>query len=281
LYLHRVDTILHRVYNNFCIGLTLFCIGFNTKYYFFIFMNEKTLTIGDISKKLDISINTLRRWDKSGRLVSIRGKNNYRYYSEKYIEEYIKNNLEDIFKMARNWVLDKTGVEPLSDFYCSSVYVFKARLDRLETELSKTETMREIYALVGGVIGEIGNNSFDHNIGNWPDIRGIFFAYDLKKRKIVLADRGQGILKTLKKVKPELDNNQDALKTAFTEIISGRSPEFRGNGLKFVRRVIMASGISLFFQTGDAELYMERNNPNLDIKNSSTTFHGCLALIKY
>jgi len=56
-------------------------------------------------------------------------------------------------------------------------------------------------------------------------------------------------LKTLKKVKPELNNHLDALKTGFTEIISRRSPESRGYGLKYVRDVITNNDIDLFFQT--------------------------------
>ena len=46
------------------------------------------------------------------------------------------------------------------------------------------------------VAGEIGNNSFDHNLGNWADMIGIFFYYDEKTHTIILADRGQGVLVT-------------------------------------------------------------------------------------
>ncbi len=51
---------------------------------------------------------------------------------------------------------------------------------------------------------------------------------------IIIADRGRGIMETLKKVKPGLANDMDALTVVFTERISGRAPEARGNGLKFV-----------------------------------------------
>ena len=46
-------------------------------------------------------------------------------------------------------------------------------------------------------VGEIGDNSFAHNIGHWIDLPGIFFAYDIGKRIVVLADRGQGVRATL------------------------------------------------------------------------------------
>ena len=88
-------------------------------------------------------------------------------------------------------------------------------------------------------------------------------------------------MKTLKKVKPELNNHLGALKTAFTEIISGRSPESRGNGLKYVREVITNNDIDLFFQTGNAKLKIKKGDSNLNIKKSSISFHGCIALIQF
>ncbi len=244
-------------------------------------MKNKLLTIKQAADKLGINPQTLRRWDKSNRLVSVRGENNYRYYKKQDIEEYIKNNLDDILKMARNWVLNDPGIEPLSGFYCKDSAVFQARLTRLRNELSKTESLKDKYFSITSVTGEIGDNSFGHNLGNWPDIMGIFFAYDLKKRKIVLADRGQGVLSTLKKVKPELNNHLDALKTAFTEVISGRSPESRGNGLKYVKHTVVSNEMKLFFQTGDAELQIKESDFNLNIHKASIKFRGCLALIQF
>ncbi|MFC1521539.1 hypothetical protein ACFL6Y_03935 [Elusimicrobiota bacterium] len=40
---------------------------------------------------------------------------------------------------------------------------------------------------------------------------------------------------------PSIPDEQAALVTAFEKILSGRSPENRGNGLKFVRNVITAN----------------------------------------
>lgn len=244
-------------------------------------MNLKKLTISQTAEILGVNVQTLRRWDESGRLVSFRGKNNYRYYKEEDIKEYIKNNLKDIFKIARSWVLDRSGVEPRSDFYCKDTSVFQARLTRLRDELSKMKNLKDNYFSIISIAGEIGDNSFAHNFGNWPDIMGIFFAYDLNKRKIVLADRGQGILKTLKKVKPELNNHLDALETGFTEVISGRFPESRGNGLKYVKKTVINNEIKLFFQTGDADLRIKKGDIGLNIKKSSVKLRGCLALIQF
>lgn len=259
--------------------MTGFCIRFIIKC--IRFMNNNLITIKKTAKILGVSTQTLRRWDKSGRLTSVRGKNNYRYYKKEDVKEYKRNNIKDIFKIARSWALNNDAIEPQPDFYCVDASVFQARLNRLKSDLEKVGKLKEIYFLIVAIAGEIGDNSFAHNLGNWPDIKGIFFAYDLSKRKIVLADRGQGILKTLKKVKPELSNHLDALNTGFTEIISGRSPESRGNGLKYVREVVVNNGIDLFFQTGDAELRIKKGDSDLNIKKSSINFRGCLALIQF
>jgi hypothetical protein len=124
--------------------------------------------------------------------------------------------------------------------------VFQARLEQFQARLSRITPLTTV-SLVTAIAGEIGNNSFDHNLGNWPDIPGIFFSYSIRSRKVVLADRGQGILATLKRVRPELTNADEALKVAFTETISGRFPEARGNGLKFVRSIIIGNPFSLYF----------------------------------
>lgn len=245
-------------------------------------MDQKLLTISQTSKALGVSIQTLRRWDNSGKFPSIRKKKTgNRYYAKNDVEDYIKNNLKDLFKLARSWVLDDIGVQPHSDFYCSNSYEFQARLIRLESALSKIKRLDKMFSLISAITGEIGNNSFDHNLGNWPDIQGILFSYNLEKGRIVLADRGQGILSSLKKVKPELRSHQDALRVAFTEMVSGRAPENRGNGLKFVRDVVSNNKIDLFFQTGNAQLEIRKNNSNLKVQKSVINFHGCLALIKF
>ena len=100
---------------------------------------------------------------------------------------------------------------------------------------------------------------------------------------IVLADRGQGILKTLKRVKSELKNHEEALRVAFTEFISGRMPEARGNGLKFVREVIEKNPLGLLFQNGSAELSIGKNDSQIKIKikQKDNFYRGCIAIINY
>ena len=246
-------------------------------------MDLKSLTISQTSKMLGVSIQTLRRWDDAGKLRSVRtGTTGHRYYKRDDVDDYIKNNIKRLlFKLAKSWIINDLATEFYPDFYCSDSSMFQARLSRLEKDLGEIRELGRTFPLISAITGEIGNNSFDHNLGSWPDIPGIFFAYDIIGKKIVLADRGQGILTTLKRVRPELINHQDALKVAFTEIISGRAPEYRGNGLKFVRNVIGTNEISLFFQTGDARLKIAKNNSDLKIEKSNIYLQGCLVLIKF
>ncbi len=234
------------------------------------------IPISEAARILGVSIMTLRRWDEAGRLLSIRKQpKSHRYYRKEDIEFF----LSDLLQMARAWVI--AGKNFSEELYCQNSAVFQSRLVRMENLLMQNQKTKEIFSLIVSMAGEIGNNSFDHNLGQWPDTPGVFFGYDLNKKQIVLADRGLGILETLKRAKPDLKNHVQALKVAFTEIISGRSPENRGNGLKFVRKIISQNPINLFFQTGNAQLQLNGGSPDLKITDSKDSFRGCLALISY
>lgn len=234
------------------------------------------ITIGEAAQILGVSIDTLRRWDKSGRLSPTKASEaGYRLYYKPQVELF----LNDLFGLAKDWVW--RGRELPSKFYCSNSAVFQTRLIQMQDVIMVMPQLSNIFSLVVAVAGEIGNNSFDHNLGNWPDIAGVFFAYDTNKRNIILADRGVGVFTTLKRIKPELNNDEEALRVAFTEILSGRSPESRGNGLKFVRKVVAENPIGLIFQSGEAELTLAKDSSNLDIRHSPEPFRGCLALITF
>lgn len=242
-------------------------------------MPNNLIPIKKAAEMLGVSLDTLRRWEEEGKITSVRfTPRGHRYYNI----DLIQVMASDLFKTAKDWVLSQDPIEP--KFYCPDTTTFQTRLNRMELEMKNTPAFAEEFSLVTSMVGEIGNNSFDHNLGAWPDIRGIFFAYDLNKRQVVLADRGQGILTTLKRVRPELSTHNDALTTAFTEKISGRAPENRGNGLKYVKLVIsqLAKTIPtrLYFQTGNAALSLKRGDTELAIFNSDYAFHGCIALIE-
>lgn len=238
--------------------------------------NSDLISIGDAAEILGISIDTLRRWDKSGKLRSVKSSGGHRFYHKSQIELY----LNDLFNLARDWVVNNSEIS--SQLYCPNSAIFQARLTKLQDLLVEIKGLTKIFPLIVAVAGEIGNNSFDHNLGNWPDVPGIFFGYNIYKGQIALADRGQGVLTTLKRIKPGLNTHREALRVAFTEIISGRAPENRGNGLKFVRQVITNTSMKLLFRTGDAELTIAQDSKNnLDIKQTPEPFRGCLALITF
>jgi len=239
-------------------------------------MAEKLLTISEAAEMIGVSIDTLRRWDKSGALLAIRPRAGaHRMYHLRDIEIF----MTDLFSLAKRWSFSETPREPEREFYCPTSAVFQARLSRMERELERA--VPALFSLLSSITGEIGNNSFDHNLGNWPDVSGIFFAYDTGKHQIILADRGQGILHTLQRVRPALTNDADALKVAFTEVITGRAPEHRGNGLKYVRQVVTKNPIRLLFQTGDAVLNLEQGEVDLPITETDQSFRGCLVLIRF
>jgi len=247
-------------------------------------MNPELLSISKAAKLLGVSIQTLRRWDVSGKLSSIRRLGGHRYYNPEDIKNYLGHreaSTMDLFAVANYWAAKSDPVEPDRLFYCPTSSAFLARLTKLQNELAEAPDLKNIFPLIIAVAGEIGDNSFAHNIGNWPDIPGIFFGYDINKKEIVLADRGQGIFKTLKRVKPELDKDTDALRVAFTEIISGRAPEERGNGLKFVKKIVIDNKMILYFKSGDAEVEIKTGNTDLNIKKSGSYIRGCVASFKF
>ncbi len=84
-----------------------------------------------------------------------------------------------IIKEVYNWVKAEKITSTDSSVYCPTRDIFIARLEKLQNNLSP---------LLIAVIGEIGNNSYDHNLGSWRDVLGIYFAYDLGQKIVVLAE---------------------------------------------------------------------------------------------
>ena len=239
-------------------------------------MEDKLLTISEAAKFMDVSIDTLRRWDKSGKLLAIRKEGGkHRYYTKRVLELFNS----DLFQLASEWAFSQRDI--LAEFYNSNSAIFQQRLTDMQNELIQSGREENFLSLIVAMAGEIGNNSYDHNLGNWPDVPGTFFGYDIKKREVVLADRGLGVLYTLKKAKPNLASHEEALRVAFTEIVSGRAPEARGNGLKFVRSVVGQYPLDLFFQSGDAELRINRRSLDLHLSRSAVMIRGCLARITF
>ena len=64
--------------------------------------------------------------------------------------------------------------------------------------------------LESAIIGEIGNNTFDHNFifeNNHP--RGVYCDLSYRKRYIVLADYGKGVKQSLLSVLPSIASDEE------------------------------------------------------------------------
>ena len=230
---------------------------------------------------LGVTTTTLRRWDADGTFEANRNTSgSHRYYFDYDIENFLEKNYKYLHNVAVKWSFSKADLSKMlpSGLYCPDSAVFKARLSKLEKLLQDDPNLKESFSLVTSVVGEIGNNSFDHNIGNWPDAPGIFFGINLLEKKIILADRGQGVLATLGRVRRDLSNDRDALVVAFTEMVSGRPLEARGNGLKYVKRIVMQYGMTLAFQSGKNSVKIDKDFYVGDEKNN---MRGCFAILDY
>ncbi len=176
----------------------------------------------------------------------------------------------EIIKSAKEHVL-KTSQSKDTDFFCVSRDIFQARLD---TYIIKTNKYLE-----SAIIGEIGNNTFDHN---WKfaenEMRGAYLNLSFENKYVVLADFGSGIKETLSSV-IRLSSDLEAVETGFTKQISGRKPEQRGNGLKFVANTIIEKNWSLFFQTGNGSCFIR--NGKIEFVQTEDYYSGCLAIIDF
>lgn len=158
---------------------------------------------------------------------------------------------------AFEWAIASEPQEPPSDFYCQTRDMAQGRADKLKLLLLRMGWTEDQAGLITSIAGELANNCFDHNIGTWKDIPGCWFEYKIEPNFVsaIVADRGQGILNSLRYVRPHLKDDNEALRVAFTEQISGRAPENRGNGLKHVVRSLNQLPASrLEFTSGNAKL---------------------------
>ena len=167
------------------------------------------------------------------------------------IELASKNNDTDLFSRTRD--------------------VFQARLD---TYVTRTNRFLE-----SAVIGEIGNNTFDHNIEyDMTHQRGAYFSYNDNGDNVILADFGEGVRKTISRVKAVADD-LEALQLVFTENISSRSLEKRGNGLKFVSNSMVEQDWSMYFQSGTAVCSIDKKQRMF--YNSDIDIIGCLVILDF
>lgn len=184
-------------------------------------------------------------------------------------------------QLTYEWLYaDSNKVDVQSEYYCQTRDVFEARNNRTPDRLIENGMNDGLAYLIYSMLGELGNNSFDHNLANWPDVPGVFFAvsYNGKIGKAIIADRGLGVLNTLKKAVPDLGTDGEALELAFTKKVSSRVMENRGNGLKFVKNNVNEHNLLLEFNSGNAQIII---NHGMNKNNLENKINGCLAILNF
>lgn len=236
------------------------------------------MRIKEAAEFLNVTSQTLRNWEKSGKLIPSRSSGGQRLYDREQLEHF----RYDFQKLGWAWASSGQAPDLPSSYYCERQDRFNSRLQKLSEILTQRlgTDGQALVSVLGTMVGEIGDNSFAHNLGNWPDVPGIFFAYDLYERYIVIADRGRGVKATLQRVRPT-NSDEEALGIAFTEVISGRSPEQRGNGLKVVREIAQQYGVNLLFRSGLGLVEIDKGENGMKISTTDQNVRGVYAVIRF
>lgn len=69
------------------------------------------------------------------------------------------------------------------------------------------------------------------------------------------------------------------MRIALTEMISGRSPEQRGNRLKFVRETVTEHNWQLYIHSDTAAAVIK--DGNMDFVNHQQSIAGCIAILNW
>ena len=92
---------------------------------------EKTYNVSEAAKKIGVSVKTLQRWDRDGKLVASRTPSNRRFYTESQLREIL--NMEDN-DMERNTYLITLGTteEKAINKYYHALFKLGDKLDTMD-----------------------------------------------------------------------------------------------------------------------------------------------------
>ena len=92
---------------------------------------EKTYNVSEAAEKIGVSVKTLQRWDRDGKLVSSRTPSNRRFYTESQLREIL--NMEDN-DMERNTNLITLGTieEKAINNYYHTLFKLGDKLDTMD-----------------------------------------------------------------------------------------------------------------------------------------------------
>lgn len=117
---------------------------------------------------------------------------------------------------------------------------FNARLGRFISMFRNFGLNESDAQRATALVGELGNNVFDHNLGNWPTtMSGCIIAAqhypNTHTIEIAVGDPGVGFYGSLKAAFPEITSDIEAIKLGLAGN-TGRIGEIRGNGLKLIQQ---------------------------------------------
>lgn len=113
----------------------------------------KTYNVSEAAKKIGVSVKTLQRWDRDGKLVASRTPSNRRFYAESQLREIL--NMEDN-DMEMNTYLITLGTteEKAINKYYHTLFKLKDKLDTMDfisfsyPDLEVSDTENNINMLV-------------------------------------------------------------------------------------------------------------------------------------
>ncbi len=150
---------------------------------------------------------------------------------------------------------------------------FSARLNSKIRQMFKNFGMSDAdEQRATALVGELGNNVFDHNEGSWPtDVRGAIIVAQhypkIHKIEVAVADPGVGFLRSLKLASPSPRTHIEAIKLGLRGV-TGRIGEPRGNGLQLIQKwtIDNFNGI-IRIHSGDGLVIVDQNGQKENVVN--------------
>ena len=78
---------------------------------------EKTYNVSEASKKIGVSVKTLQRWDRDGKLVAKRTPSNRRFYTESRLREILNMEENNMERNAYLITLGTTEEKAINKYY--------------------------------------------------------------------------------------------------------------------------------------------------------------------
>lgn len=119
---------------------------------------------------------------------------------------------------------------------------FYGRYESILAKLKHIGISDDTGMLIGSSLGEIVDNAFSHNIGQWSNDLGplviLLMQNNIQKRELTISicDFGIGFLQTIKHNYPKITTEAEAINLALKANVTGRPNQKGGNGLLFLQK---------------------------------------------